>query len=73
MILKRLRFFSYACIFLSCLTFIAEIYARSKGIEYFFGIYFIVFLLAGSGMELVRRELENHFKISHSDTFKQNN
>jgi len=65
---KGLRIFSLCCISLSFLVLLTEICFRVKGIDYSLSSVFLTFLLAGSGMELVRNELKNIRKIVSKKT-----
>lgn len=55
---SKLRFFSFSCMGLALFGFATEIYLHVQGHADSLFHFTLMFLLVGSGMELVRIELE---------------
>ena len=62
MALIKLRIFSWSCISLAALSFVAKIFFYEQGHDDLLSSFFVIFLLIGSGMELVRVELKSMFE-----------
>jgi hypothetical protein len=52
-----MKLFTWGCLVLAILSFVAEIYARGQNINSL-APHTLMFLLVGSGMNIVRQEIE---------------